>query len=153
MDDYISKPVDVQEMVAKIEMLASRRLRSPQSRSAKEEVPMLNIEESLRRMGGDRSLLIATAEFFLDDAPGLLRSLKDSLATGDAKTAERAVHSLKSLAANFGATTCVNLAELIEGLAAAQDLRAAASQMAALEARFEKLQVSLSELIASDQPV
>ena len=151
MDDYISKPVDVQEMVAKIEVLASRRLRPSQS-SSEGEIPMLNIDDSLRRMGGDRSLLIATAEYFQDDAPGLLKSLKDSLEVGDAKTAERAVHSLKGLAANFGAAPVVDIAAIIEESAASKDLKTAAKHVSQLETQLEKLRGCLSDLISSNQP-
>jgi len=150
MDDYISKPVDVQEMVAKIEMLASRRVRARQSFS-KGDDPMLDIDDSLRRMGGDRSLLVATAEFFQDDAPGLLDSLKESIEIGDAKSAERAIHSLKGLAANFGAAPVVNLAEVMEDSAKSKDLKSVRNGLPELETQLKKLHLCLSDLINSDR--
>lgn len=149
MDDYISKPVDVQEMVAKIEMLASRRVRSRQPEMGVDG--MLDIEDSLRRMGGDRSLLIATAEFFQDDAPGLMESLKEAIEIGDPKTAERAVHSLKGLAANFGAAPFVNIAEVMEDEAKSKNLKSVQRGLPELETQLKRLQVCLEELIASER--
>jgi PAS domain S-box-containing protein len=149
MDDYISKPVDVQDMVAKIEMLASRRIRARQPDAG--DARMLDVENSLRRMGGDRSLLIATAEFFQDDAPGLWNSLNEAIAKGDVKSAERAVHSLKGLAANFGAAPFVNLAEVMEEDAKAKNLKSVQRCLPELEVQLKKLQACLGELISNEQ--
>ena len=50
---------------------------------------------------------------FLDDAPGLIEQMKNSLSTGNAEIFRRATHSMKSNAATFG---CMELAELAREL-------------------------------------
>lgn len=112
---------------------------------------MLDVEDSLRRMGGDRSLLIATAEFFQDDAPTLWNSLKEAIEIGDAKSAERAVHSLKGLAANFGAAPFVNIAEVMEEEAKAKNLKSVQRGLPELETQLKKLQSCLGELISNER--
>jgi two-component system, sensor histidine kinase and response regulator len=73
--------------------------------------------ETLRRLEGDEQLFRELAGFFLEDAPILLKQIRNGLQQHDAKTVERGGHSLKGLVANFGAEAGVELAYSVEKLA------------------------------------
>lgn len=53
--------------------------------------------------GDDEELASQVAGIFLNDIPKQIASLKEALATGDAKTAERTAHSIKGASATVGA--------------------------------------------------
>ena len=83
---------------------------------------------------------------FLEDAPRMLRALRDALAAGDADAFRRAAHSLKSNAQTFGALALGARAREIElgGLPATADAGAAA--LDALEAEYLRAAAALKEL-------
>lgn len=54
------------------------------------------------------------AQFFVDDVPGLVSDLDETLRYGDAVHAAQAVHSLKCLAENFNARPTAALAADVE---------------------------------------
>ena len=70
----------------------------------------------LHRLGGDK-LVCKIIEIFLRNAPQRLEAALRGENNGDLKTIERAVHSLRSSAANVGAVTLQKLAGQIEELA------------------------------------
>jgi two-component system, sensor histidine kinase and response regulator len=81
---------------------------------------MIDIAGALNRMGGDRALLLDMAGFFLQDAPALLHTIQRNR-IGDEAT--RAAHSLRGLAANFGATSVMQAAAKIEDVTATTEAR------------------------------
>jgi two-component system, sensor histidine kinase and response regulator len=103
---------------------------------------------ALRRLGGDTELLREVAQFFLEDSPGLLDQLRAALAEGDATTAERSAHSLKGLAANFGAQQAVDAALAIESAARDGKLPEAGRLRAGLEQEIAALQGALKGFMA-----
>src|SRR5689334_19234681 len=61
-----------------------------------------DLQASLTRLGGSHDLFQSLVQFFLEDCPGLLQQLRAALDRDDAMQVERAGHSIKGLAANFG---------------------------------------------------
>lgn len=80
---------------------------------------------------------------FMEEAPVMLRELRDAQAAGDADSFRRAAHSLKSNSLTFGALTLGAMAREQElgGLAAAQSdaLDALASEYARVAAALQEL--------------
>lgn len=76
----------------------------------------LDLEGTLKRLGGSRPLLLDLVRFFLEDAPVVLAELGTALERDDMKVAERAAHSLKGLVANFGAQEAIRLAAELQRL-------------------------------------
>ncbi len=66
-------------------------------------LPLLDRDSALVRIGGDEELYRELIELFLEDSPKQLEILKSALAAGDRILGERQAHSLKSAAANIGA--------------------------------------------------
>ena len=77
---------------------------------------IFDLEGSLQRMGGDRRLFSDLTDYFFADAPPLVERIAAALEQGDAGQLERAAHSVKGLAANFGAAYVVASAARLEDL-------------------------------------
>ncbi len=71
------------------------------------EPQVVNVRGSLDRLGGDQNLLLDLIGFFFEDAFPLLDRIHQSLVRQEWEPARRAAHSLKGLAANFGAAPAV----------------------------------------------
>ncbi len=115
MDDYISKPLDAHQLIRLVERLASKSSAAQKKSSDTMETTVdakvertdglagttwIDRPGALQRMGGDATLLHEMAEFFLEDAPALMQTIRGQRTGEDAA---RAAHSLRGLASNFGA--------------------------------------------------
>jgi HPt (histidine-containing phosphotransfer) domain-containing protein len=101
---------------------------------------IFDYEGSLRRMGDDEALFQEMALLLRSDAPTLLTELQAAHKAGDASRMQRAAHTLKGLAANFGAGRAVAAAAEMEQLAKAR-------QTAGMPAAIVEIEESLEELI------
>jgi two-component system, sensor histidine kinase and response regulator len=97
---------------------------------------------ALRRMGNDPELFQEMASLLRSDAPPLLMVVQTSFNAGDAARLHRAAHTLKGLAANFGAARAVAAAAEVERLAKT-------GQSAGMPAAIIEFEESLDELIAA----
>jgi two-component system, sensor histidine kinase and response regulator len=101
---------------------------------------------SLRRMGDDHGLFQEMVELLRADAPPLLAAVRDAQEHGDTSSMQRAAHTLKGLASNFGAQRAIAAAAALEKLAKCQ-------QSDGMRAAIQELEESLDELIAALAPV
>jgi HPt (histidine-containing phosphotransfer) domain-containing protein len=106
----------------------------------------LDLAAALDRIGGDRALLAEIARLFLGEYPALLAQIHAAHQRGDAQQLERAAHSLKGSAANFGARRVVESAFAVERLGKAGDLSAAGPAIAELEAELATIKPELDEV-------
>lgn len=102
-------------------------------------------EGSLLRMGNDHELFHEMVQLLQTDAPPLLAALHNAHRDGDPQRLHRAAHTLKGLAANFGADRAVAAAVEVEKLAKAR-------QSAGLPAAITRLEESLDELAVALAP-
>jgi CheY-like chemotaxis protein len=112
MDDYLVKPIRVDELAGALKRTRPRRDRdtSPGEKEMSLEASAL---QSLRDLGG-AEFLAEVVSVFLADAPALIASLRSSLDQGDAEELRRAAHTLKSNGLTLGATAFAELARTIE---------------------------------------
>jgi signal transduction histidine kinase/DNA-binding response OmpR family regulator len=157
MDDYMSKPIHVEELVAALERGTARGepARTPTAGGAspartaadKSAAPALDRAtlEQLRVTMGDGFLdeLLPT---FLDDARELVSTMRRALGAQDVDAFRRAAHSLKSNAASFGAVTLSNLAKDLEALAKSGSLDGAAPRLERLSGECERVVRALREI-------
>jgi two-component system, sensor histidine kinase and response regulator len=145
MDDYVSKPIEPQEMFRVIEKWTnppSHKDGMPSVISPKEEKQVENIpldmETTLKRFDGDKEFLMELMLEFLDHLPQQLETLVEAAKKGDVKLLEREAHTIKGAAGNLGASNLADLAlklemhgrngelsgvvELIENLKAAKEI-------------------------------
>jgi HPt (histidine-containing phosphotransfer) domain-containing protein len=93
-------------------------------------------------MGDDQDLFHEMAVLLRADAPGLLDAVHAAHQQGDPPRLERASHTLKGLAANFGASRAVAAAAEVERLAKKR-------QSTGLPAAIRELDEAVDELIAA----
>lgn len=88
--------------------------------------PVLD-EGALRRLTddlGDAQIVLDTVALYLDELPGRLTALRDSLAAGNARALRQTAHSLKSASAMLGAAALAGRCLALEREAAAGRLPA-----------------------------
>jgi HPt (histidine-containing phosphotransfer) domain-containing protein len=86
-------------------------------------------------MGGDAEVVKELVQSYLEEAPRLLAEARAALAAGDAATVQRAVHTLKSTSATFGAMALAESSKALEHAARGGKLPTPA-QLADLDAQF-----------------
>jgi HPt (histidine-containing phosphotransfer) domain-containing protein len=104
---------------------------------------VLDVADSLKRMGGDRELFCEFVEMFDEDRPRLLAAMHSAIPHRDAYSVHRAAHTLKGLVLNFSARPAADAAYELERMARAGDLSAANEALAGLEAELERLAAAL----------
>ena len=110
MDDYLSKPIKPETLLASLDALISRGDGSGATAA------MIDLDLALGRLDGNRELLAELAQLFVEDYPGKLANLKASLGMGDGQRGARLAHGLKGGLATLGATTLQEIAGRLESL-------------------------------------
>lgn len=161
MNDFITKPIDADEMIRSVEAAAEARPHRRQSRplsrdlsvKAQEAIPeqgrppempsVINVSRALERMGGQRQLLKEVAQFFIEDVPLLYEALTKALEIEDHAEAERAAHSIKGLASNFDALELQETAAQMERLVREAHLTTARELMSRLQIEIDAVYAAL----------
>jgi CheY-like chemotaxis protein len=158
MDDYLSKPIRVEELVTALERSAARGPDSTRAAAAgsasptRTEAQRIQLEvldrnalEQLRATMGDGFLdeLLPT---FVEDSRELVGTMRRALGGKDVDAFRRAAHSLKSNAASFGAITLSTLARDLEALARSGTLDG-------VDLRVERLAVECERVVRALQEV
>ena len=158
MDAYAPKPVRVEELFAIIEELTvdADEYRVPEpvrpvvpvaapvavpvawpAGSDPEDVALLD------RFVGDRSLLCAIADTYLEHAPGTLIQLRGAIHDADTVLIASLSHSLKGSVGNFGADRAMALAARLERKGRAGDLNYVTPLFSALQDECDQLEARL----------
>ncbi len=143
MDDYVSKPVLIEELAAALIRAGSASSRPEGvvegARPAPSPCP---IDEAgfAERLGDDGGMLLAQLlPLFLAEADGLMPQLQAALADGNAERVRQAAHRLKGSGADVAATQFARAAASLEVLAKAGELDAAAPQARVLAHELERV--------------
>lgn len=159
MDSYVAKPVDVNQLTEVVETIGcidrpengepkpadGERKLSCESKEKKRMNSVIDYKGVMQRLAGDKDLFRDFISYFDEDSPGLLNSLKEAVADDDPSRVQRAAHSLKGLAANFGAVNCSAAAYELELCGKSSDLTNAGSRLKQLEEEIRKLDAALDE--------
>lgn len=140
MDDYVSKPIRVEELAAAL-------LRVP---VAKTSLPV-TAESVLDRAAlarlaatpGDAAFVSSLIGVYLQDAPALLAAAERAVTTRDIEGLRLATHGLESNSAELGATTLSELCRQLEDLARTGRLEEAHTLLAQARLQFERVQAAL----------
>jgi PAS domain S-box-containing protein len=151
MDDYLSKPLMVRELIA-----ALQRVRPPEPRSEEPASAPAHLDtglapaalERLRRTLGRKAeqLLPGLVDLLLRDMPRLQEEARSALAQERPEVLRRAAHTLKSNAANFGATALAALYLDIERRAQASTLEGIAERLSQGETEYARIRGALERL-------
>ena len=154
MDDYLSKPIRTEDLLAILRRLAAqRRTTAAHSRPAPlapgaGPAPAFDFARALERE--DREILGIITPTFLSTFPRDISGLRQAMADKDLETFQRIAHSIKGTCAIFGAAPMVEVARALEKV---PDLSPAASHIpqaiAQLEQDFARLVQALHALPAT----
>ncbi|HEX4150315.1 MAG TPA: Hpt domain-containing protein, partial [Pirellulales bacterium] len=141
MDGYLSKPLEVRELIFVLEGSVGPA-EPPQPAAAACELAAseeFNFDAALRRMDGDRELFKHLARFFAEDGPALLEQIREALNSQDWDTLERAAHSLKGLTRNFEAQQAAAAAGRLERCGHERRLDGTGDDAALLDTEIKRL--------------
>lgn len=172
MNDFLVKPVRVKALIETLERAAQDR--AAQNKTALSAPPRSAVEggtpeavpteksisgdetavdaAALARlqamMGGEPAYLYELIEGFLAEAPQLINQIEQGLAAADAVIIRLAAHSLKTNAADFGATRLHELTVQVEELAKAENLAELPAAVANLTEAYEQVEAYLQQVRA-----
>src|SRR4029079_2003277 len=90
----------------------------------------------LLEITGDQGFVDELIDTFIEDATAQIDGLRSAASAGDAEAIIRPAHSLKSNAANVGATALEDLARDLEGDGRTGDVPDAVARVASVETEF-----------------
>src|ERR1700709_1645547 len=92
--------------------------------------PILDIDGTLARFGGDKDLFFEMSGMLLEDAPGQLADLGGAVDAENAYDVRMRAHALKGLLLGCGGVRAAHVAQLLENAGQASDLRQAPTHFA-----------------------
>jgi CheY-like chemotaxis protein len=145
MNDYVAKPIRVDELVAAIKRTPRRGSGDGSPVGAQIDGPI--DEAVLARLadgtGGDAGFVSELIEQFVADTPGLVAAARAGLDGGDVEEVRRAAHTLKSNAATFGAHTLAGRSRELEDAAKRGTLDDASAQVDAMARELDTVREAL----------
>src|SRR3954451_10404382 len=107
--------------------------------------PILDIDGTLARFGGDKDLFVEMTGMLLEDAPGLLAELGRAVEAGNAQDVRMRAHALKGLLLGCGGVRAAHVAQMLENDGQSSDLRQASCHFATLQDEFQQLTRALEQ--------
>jgi len=146
MDDYISKPIDPDQLYKSIDHYAGKNGNKPsagdQPRPSPNEDAMNDVVDwqvAEDRIPGGQSAVFNIARLLVGECPRILQDIRAAITGEDAKRLQRGAHTLKGSADVFGARRVVTTALQLEERGRNNELDRAAETFAHLEKEFESL--------------
>jgi PAS domain S-box-containing protein len=152
MDDYLTKPIKPEALTTALKRLVASQppasAATPQVAPTREANPSagpaFDLATALSFVGGDRDLLDELLAIFTKDAPAQMDAIREAIAAGDAAELMRAAHTLKGSLKVLGAVSAAGLAQRLEALGRAGDMRDAGDAGTSLSSEVDRLLRSLS---------
>lgn len=169
MDDYVSKPIRVQELVDALKRAAaSKRTHHHEATHEDEaadeggsaetvivepdsfELDPAALQNLRELVGDDEDFLKELIGTYLEDAPTMITEMERAIEVGDAPALRMAAHTLKSNSADFGSTKLSELSKTLEQIGRDGSVAGAAELMAEVSAIFAKTRSSLEKIMNKD---
>jgi len=134
MDGYLSKPIDVNELIATVEQFGgAARPAAVSAGVAPDDGRLFDERAALTYTGGDRELLGQVIGMFRADTPASLRRMQKALQKQDAEALGQAAHAMKGAIATVGSPAGRAAAAELEQMARANQLDTAPATLTRLE--------------------
>jgi PAS domain S-box-containing protein len=146
MDDYLSKPIKPDALVAALCRYAKRMQKQVTAKPVLAgRIVDSQIIAGLREMGDgdDGQLLDSLIETFFENTPQVIAAAREALARRGIAELERAAHTLKGSSSNFGAERMGAACERLERAAHGGVLKGADEMIDAIETEFSSVRIAL----------
>ena len=140
MDDYLSKPIDADLLIATIEGTGSQT-----ASDAPAATVTFDADAALRRTGGDVRLLKKLISLCRADARTSVRKIAKAVRDGNAEALRLAAHALKGSVATVGGMEARAAAAKLEDLGKSGELQGAAAAVSVLRAELAKLDTQFAK--------
>ena len=121
MDDYVSKPIDPEVLLAMLEERPGSVVVAPAEARASATGKPFDVERALKRVSGKPASLKRLIGLFLQDLPDSLGDLNQACAAHDCEAVRRAAHRLKGAAASLSAEPLMAALQQLSEYAASGD--------------------------------
>jgi PAS domain S-box-containing protein len=148
MDGYLSKPIDVERLLATIEEFGSgagESAASPATDAAAAAPLVFDEQTALLHTDGDRKLLKQIVKLFRADAPASFRKIERALRQRDGEALWTAAHALKGSLATIGAQAARRTAADIERHERAREIAQAQRAYTELRGQVARLDRTLTD--------
>ncbi|MDZ8035815.1 MAG: PAS domain S-box protein [Nostoc sp. DedSLP04] len=177
MDDYISKPIQLQELAQALSKCPPQRnfkftsieqqgevmglelqpssniLQSGQNQILKSTKIDAKILQSLQLMlRGDRVAFTELIECYLTETARLVQHISTAIATQDIQTIWQTAHKLKSSSASIGAIALAHLCKVLEVQARSSNLENNLELLSLLYQEYEQVKTALEKELAKEAP-
>ncbi|MCL6750280.1 PAS domain S-box protein [Nostoc sp. CCCryo 231-06] len=177
MDDYISKPIQLEELAEALSKCPPQRSSEFTSRGKQGKVMCLELQpssyilqsgqnqtfksvkinakilQSLQNMlRGDRLAFVELIECYLTEAPRLVQDISTAITTQDAQTLWNTAHQLKSSSASVGAIALAQLCKVLEAQGRSSKLENSLELLSQLDQEYEQVKTTLEQELAKEVP-
>jgi HPt (histidine-containing phosphotransfer) domain-containing protein len=159
MDDFVVKPVRLEEFQAALERWGRAKAGCPTSpgnpagaSAATEECLDPNFIKDIRELedAGEPGFLAKLINSYLTDSPEKLACLKNAVEMGDCQAAAPLAHNLRGSSGLFGALRLAKLLTELETASRSDDAAAAAAVIEQVGAEFDRVRHALAHIIPGE---
>lgn len=163
MDDYISKPIRVEELAQALEKCQPRSSVTPAEIESHEGTPSemelappnpnsppmtiidSKVIQELQITAGESAATFLTdlIDCYFGESPKQLQAIKAAVAQGDANALRQTAHTLISSSASLGATTLASLCRELEVMGSTGTVKGASAKVPQLQAEYERVKAVL----------
>ena len=115
---------------------------------AAERIAAVDFTGALNRMDSDVDLLIEQMQFFLNDAPQLVRHISDAIASGRGPQLQSSAHRLKGLVSSYDDTPAAELCLQLEFAGRDSVFQGTADCLAHLSPHVDRLLESIRRFVS-----
>ncbi|MFO1417878.1 MAG: response regulator [Methylotetracoccus sp.] len=151
MDDYISKPLNLDTLLSTIDRWVERSTDSPGEHAAEQPVSEAPIEvaEAMPRFLNDGRFFREILQGFLTELPQRITAMQEAAEEQDGQQLYRQARILKSMCSNFSAGPLLRLAVELQEAGVGQSFDSVTDLLDAVRAEAERLRPYLSEALDS----
>ena len=152
MDGYISKPVQVSELLNTIDEIHHNLIKNMSGINKgkvtkPEEARLIDRENLMARIDSDMELLGELSDLFNEDSERLLEKIYESIQENDLPLLERNAHTIKSSVSNFSKGAAFEEAKKLEFMARDGKLKDVMEVFETLKKEVNKVKVALSDMV------
>jgi HPt (histidine-containing phosphotransfer) domain-containing protein len=149
MDDYISKPIRSEQLFATLQRVLGAKIDATSPDLMKVDGQGVDLRAALHSVDGDHALLTDIIQAFLEETPGILRTVRTAIREGNVERLERGAHTLKGTLRTLGAPAAAEVAQELELMGRHQGTVGAEEVLDRLERTVDQVSQVLSDYVRS----